>query len=104
MYDAPVGVLAVKIARGEDGAVGGGDTVEEFGRDIGLFVSLRRHLVAVSTYTSLIAKRGTSRLTAVKHVVARVHDLLLTEGTVLQETRRHLECVQAFDGLVDTQR
>lgn len=48
MYDAPVGVVAVKIARGEDGAVVEGDIAGVSGRDIGLFVSLRRHLEKVS--------------------------------------------------------
>lgn len=51
MWDAPVGVLAVRMARGEEGAVEGGDNAGEPERNIGLSVSLRRHLVLVSTYS-----------------------------------------------------
>lgn len=43
-----------------------------------------------------------SRLTAVEHVVAGMHDLLLAEGAVLQETGSHIERLQTFSGLVDT--
>lgn len=44
-----MGVLAVRMARGEEGAVEGGDMVGDSERNIGLLVSLRQHLGLVST-------------------------------------------------------
>jgi hypothetical protein len=54
-------VLGGRIARGEDGAVEGGDTAGVLGKEIGLLVSFRRHLVSVSTYSSL--KDSSQKLT-----------------------------------------
>lgn len=95
-----MGVLAVRMARGEDGAVGGGDMAGVSGRKRGLLVSLRRHLALVSTYSIQNIFRRSSRLAAVEHVVAGMHDLLLAEGAVLQEAGSHIECFYTVDGLV----
>ena len=46
-------MLGGRIARGEDGAVEGGDIAGVLGREIGLLVSFRRHLAAVSIFSIL---------------------------------------------------
>lgn len=78
-----MGVLAIRMARGEEGAVGGGDIAGVSSRKRGLLVSLRRHLALVSTDSIPTILRRSSRLAAVEHVVAGMHDLLLAEGAVL---------------------